>query len=475
MADERQGPQPAGDEDRARDGSPPVAGRVPTGRAGRTARVGGLVAGQGARWAGTRAANRLRSPERAQEAERDRNAAILAKLVDQLSQMRGAAMKIGQMLTVELDDLPDEQERELREMLATLRDRVPPMPFEKIEKLLRTELGGPLGTVFSEFDEQAFAAASIGQVHRARTRGGDEVAVKVQYPGIAEAVDTDLCNAKLLLPLVRRLAPGLDAGAMAAEMSERIHEELDYELEAHSQRRIERLMRDEPLIHIPHVHTSICTRRVLVSEYVDGERVGALHDVDQQFRDAFGETVFRFFFGLAYRDRIALGDPHPGNYLWHRDGRVTFLDFGLARDLSAARVAAEAAIARSVRDDDPATLMNALIAAGYLPANRASEVEPEFALRILRHAITWYAVPGFRRFGEARADRGRERERERPDGAQREAAKRQINQFTIPPDAILLRRMHGLVLGLLTSLHAGADWGGIAAAHFDAQPFPRPE
>lgn len=152
--------------------------------------------------------------------------------------------------------------------------------------------------------------------------------MKVQYPGVAEAVETDLRNAMLLVPLVKRLAPGLDAQALAAEMRERIAEELDYELEAQNQRRIERLMRGHPFISVPRVCTDLSTRRVLVSEYIEGERFGAVRRADEAQRDRYGEIVLRFFFGLPYRDQIALGDPHPGNYLLRRDGPVCFLDFG---------------------------------------------------------------------------------------------------------------------------------------------------
>jgi predicted unusual protein kinase regulating ubiquinone biosynthesis (AarF/ABC1/UbiB family) len=185
----------------------PEAKKLPSGRVARTARVGGLAAGQGVRWAGMRAANRVRTPERAAAAEQERTAALVHELVDQLGRMRGAAMKVGQMISmVDFDGLPEDQQDELQQKLATLRDSIPPVPFARLEKLLRKEFGGPLSSVFAEFDERAFAAASIGQVHRARTLDGAEVVVKVQYPGVAEAVETDLRNAMLLVPLIKRLA-----------------------------------------------------------------------------------------------------------------------------------------------------------------------------------------------------------------------------------------------------------------------------
>jgi predicted unusual protein kinase regulating ubiquinone biosynthesis (AarF/ABC1/UbiB family) len=393
----------------------------------------------------------------------------VSELVDQLGQMRGAAMKVGQMLSmVEFDGLDAEQQDELQRKLATLRDGIPPVPFDRLEKLLRKELGAPLGNVFSDFDRRAFAAASIGQVHRATTVDGEEVAVKVQYPGVAEAVETDLRNAMLLIPLVKRLAPGLDAKALATEMRERIGEELDYELEAQNQRRLARLMRGHPFISVPRVHTDLSTRRVLVSEYVDGAGFEAVRRADEAERDRYGEIVFRFFFGLLYRDRIALGDPHPGNYLLRVDGRVCFLDFGLLRDIDGGHVEAEAAIALAAREEDAAALKDALVAGGYLPADRADSVDATFALRLLRHAIKWYAVPGERRFSTNREQRGRDRER--PSEEERGEIKDQVNQFTLPPESVLIRRMHAMVAIVLHNLRAGADWGGIAAEYLHGEP-----
>ena len=451
------------------DDPPPEARKLPTGRLARTARVGGLVTGQGLRWAGMRTANRVRTPERAAAAQRERTAAAVQQLVDQLGQMRGAAMKVGQMMSmVEFDGLPEDQRDELQNRLAALRDDVPPVAFADLEKLMRREFGGPLERVFSEFDERAFAAASIGQVHRATTVDGDDVAVKIQYPGVAEAVETDLRNAMLLVPLVKRLAPGLDAKALAVEMRERVGDELDYELEAQNQRRIERLMRGHPFVRVPRIRTDLSTRRVLVSEYVEGKRFEAVRRADEAQRDRYGEIVFRFYFGLLYRHRLALGDPHPGNYLLCPDGRVCFLDYGLLRDVDESRVAAERAIALAVREQDAAHLKAALLDGGYLPAGRADAVDADFALSLMQMALNWYAVPGERRF--ARDDARRGSDREPADSEQRAAMRLQVNQFTLPPEAILIRRMHGIVAVVLGQLRTGADWGAIAAEYLRAAP-----
>ena len=420
-----------------------------------------------------RTANRVRRRDRVAAAQRVRTAALVAQLVDQLGQMRGAAMKLGQMLSmVEFDGLPEDERERLQGRLAALRDDVPPVKFAALEKLMRQELGGRIGDLFSDFDERAFAAASVGQVHRATTRDGQSVAVKIQYPGVSESVETDLRNASLLLPLVRRLAPGLDSRAMLAELRERIGEELDYELEAQHQRRIERLMRGHPFLRIPRVRTDLSTRRVLVSEYVDGEGFETVRRASQDERDRYGEIVFRFFFGLLYRDRIALGDPHPGNYLLCPDRRVCFLDFGLLRDVDAARVASERAIANAVATRDAHALKAALVAGGYLPAARADAVHAETAMVLMRMAIKWYAVPGTRRFSPEGS--GRDGRRDRPEAAQRAGFKEQVNQFTVPADAVLLRRMHGIVAIVLRQLRAGANWGAIAAEYLHGAPASTP-
>lgn len=209
-----------------------------------------------------------------------------------------------------------------------------------------------------------------------------------------------------------------------------------------------------------------------MSEYIEGERFEAVRRAEESRRDHYGEILFRFFFGLLYRDRIALGDPHPGNYLLRPDGRVGFLDFGLLRDVDAARVGAERAVALAVRDRDATGVKAALIEGGYLPAGRADAVDEDWALRMMRMATKWYAVPGDRRFSLEHSGRGRARERhgEHADSEQRAAGKMQVNQFTLPPESILIRRMHGIVVIVLGQLRAGADWGAIAAEYLHGAP-----
>jgi predicted unusual protein kinase regulating ubiquinone biosynthesis (AarF/ABC1/UbiB family) len=437
-----------------------MAEAPPTSRFARTGRVGGLVAGQGLRWAGTRAANLVRSPERAEAATGERAAALARELVEQLGRMRGAAMKIGQVLsTVDFTAIPESEREAFKQTLATLRDDVPPLPWSKLEKLVRSELGGPVAAHFAEFEHEAFAAASIGQVHRAVTLDGDAVAVKVQYPGMAEAVEIDLRNLGLLLPLVKRLAPGLDVRALAAELRERVAEELDYEIEAANHRSIARAWRGHPFAHVPEVHTALSSRRVLVTELLEGRRFEEVKGLGARERDRFGEIVFRFFFGTLNHLGRASGDPHPGNYLLLDDGRVGFLDFGLMRVVDPGYLAGEQAIARAAAAGDAAAVHRGMAALGYLP--EPSEFDPGTLLEQLRAGAEWYFEPGPRRITPAHVTELMDRGREYLDD---------LRRMTLPPQALLIRRMEGLVFQTLGELRARADWAAIGAEYHAGEP-----
>jgi predicted unusual protein kinase regulating ubiquinone biosynthesis (AarF/ABC1/UbiB family) len=437
----------------------------PTGRVNRTARFGGLVAGQSLRYAGTRLANRTRSEEGAQRAMEERSMSIARELVEQLGQMRGAAMKVGQVLsTVDFVAIPEEEREHFKETLASLRDQVPPVPFKRMEKLIREELGGPVSEFFSDFEEEAFAAASIGQVHRATTTDGRQVAVKVQYPGVAEAVEADLRNIQVFLPLVKRLAPGLDAKALAAELRERVSEELDYELEAQNQRQVERAFRGHPFIHVPAVDTSLSTRRVLVTEYVAGLRFPEVKRLDEADRDRFGEILFRFYYSLLLRLSRVSGDPHPGNYLLRPDGRVTFLDFGLMRQIDPEYLAGEQALARAVVAGDAEETYRWFAKLGYLPEPEAFESDAVLAQLTL--AGEWFLVPGFRRLSPEYVSELME-----AGGSPRSPYFDQMRRQTVPPQALLIRRMEALIFAVLGELRAGADWHALASEFFaDAPP-----
>jgi len=437
---------------------------VPTSRVARTARLGGLVAGQGARWAGTRAANAFRSDERSDEAQAQRAMATANELVARLGEMKGAAMKIGQVLsTIDFDLIPESEREQFKEKLAELRDDAPRVPFAKQRKLMESELGGRLSDVFAAFDETPVAAASIGQVYRARTHEGVEVAVKVQYPGIAEAVETDLRNMNILLPLVKRLAPGLDVKAIAAELRDRIGEELDYEIEAQNHRRVARAFRDHPFIRVPGVDTALSTRRVLVTEWAEGLAFDAVKALPEAERDRFAEICFRFFFGLLTREHIAAGDPHPGNVLLADDGKVVVLDFGLIRHVEPEYLEAERGLARAVLARDAAQVKRSMAELGYLP--EPDGFTGDGLLAQLLVAAEWYFDPAFRRLDPEYVRYTLEQ-----GSSPRSPFFAQMRRQTVPPEALLIRRMEGLLFAVLGELRAGADWGAMAQEYIAGAP-----
>ena len=308
--------------------------------------------------------------------------------------------------------------------------------------------------VLETIDPEPAAAASIGQVYRARTLDGREVAVKVQYPGIAEAVESDMRNLRLLSPLLRQMMPGLDVKPLLAELRERIVEECDYELEASNHGRLARHWRGHPFVHVPAVDTELSRRRVLVTEWVDGMSFDEVVGQPDAVRDRYAEIVYRFFYGTALELGLALGDPHPGNYLLAADGRVAFFDFGMLRHLPPDYLRREAVIARGVRERDNATVMRGMRELGYLPGE-PSDWDGELLMQYMAE-VSWWAyseVP--LRLEPADLWRGAEALRERDGRAHIE----QLRRMTLPPEALLLRRMESLLFQTVATARASAPWG----------------
>ena len=333
------------------------------------------------------------------------------------------------------------------------------VPFKNIKKVVEQDLDEKIGDVFETFEETPFALASLGQVHRARTSDGDDVAVKVQHPGVAEAAEADLRSVGVVAPMLKRLAPGLDAGAVLGELRERISDELDYEVEAQHQRRLERRLRGHPHVRIPHVHTALSARRVLVTEYVAG--TAAIADLPDAERDRAGEIAFRFYGGLMWRDGLIAGDPHPDNCLLCPDGRLCFLDFALLREADAKTVAGEQAVMRALAEVDAARVHAGLSALGYLP----EEFDPEALLEHLTVAGDWMVASGRRRLDPEYAAQVREQGYP-PRSPHFEAMRR----MSMPAATLLARRLELQLLALLGAWRAEADWGAISAEYRSGAP-----
>jgi predicted unusual protein kinase regulating ubiquinone biosynthesis (AarF/ABC1/UbiB family) len=327
------------------------------------------------------------------DARGDARALSLAEeLGGQLGRLKGAGPKLRQFLSMVQLDRPGEGELPA---LGALPNGARAVPFGRVRRVIEQDLGARVSELFAEVEEEPFAVASLGQVHRARTSDGDHVAVKVQQPGVAEAVAADLRNVGLVGPIIKRLAPGLDAGAVLAELRERISDELDYEIEAQNQRRLERRFRGHPHVRLPRVYTDLSTRRVLVTEFVEGLRGEEIKRLGDAERDRIGEIAFRFYFGLVWRGGVVAGDPHPDNCIVCPDGRLCLLDFGLLRDLEADYLAGERDIERAVADDDPQRVHDGLSSLGYLPDSES--FDRDALLEHLATAGEWRLAHGSRR------------------------------------------------------------------------------
>ncbi len=302
------------------------------GRLRRTLWVAGLGARVGTGYATTAARKVFASAERKVELDREREMRTADQITERLGHMKGAMMKLGQMASYLDNGLPEP----LRLSLQQLQSSAPPMSSELAETVLREEFGKGVDELFIEWDPNPIAAASIGQVHRALIRdpesGGERaVAVKIQYPGVDRAIEADLKNADLLGALLALGFKGLDPEEMVSEIRERLIEELDYQREASNQRLFADFYRGHPFINVPEVIDHLSSARVLTTDLVVGHSWQELLTWSQEERNLAAETLFRFVFRSLYRFHMFNGDPHPGNYVFHGNGRVSFLDFGLIK------------------------------------------------------------------------------------------------------------------------------------------------
>jgi predicted unusual protein kinase regulating ubiquinone biosynthesis (AarF/ABC1/UbiB family) len=351
-------------------------GRLGRSWVGRNARLVRMGAKVGSTYATTAARKTFASSERREALDRDREFRTAEQVAAELGQMKGALMKLGQMASYVSDGLPEP----MRLALAQLQQDAPPMSTGLARATVEAELGAPIEELFVEFDDEPIAAASIGQVHRAiiRDEHGNEraVAVKVQYPGVGDAIAADLRNADMLGALLKQSFGGLDPSEMVDEIKIRLADEVDYDLEAANQKMFADYYRDHPFIRIPEVVDGYCTKRILTTELANGRRWSEMIDDSQEVRDRVGEVIFRFVFRSLYRFGAFNGDPHPGNYLFHDDGSVTFLDFGLVKHFTSDELQVfSSMVEAAVVDNNPAEFRRIVEDSGML--RRGAPVDTE--------------------------------------------------------------------------------------------------
>jgi predicted unusual protein kinase regulating ubiquinone biosynthesis (AarF/ABC1/UbiB family) len=441
--------------------------QIPTGKVRRATSTTAALGPSGAKLAGSMITSMARSPERAREVLEQRHIEMADQALAVLGNLRGGAMKIGQLASfVDVDFLPPEYRAIYQERLAGLRDAAPAMSWAKVKRVIESELEQPVEEAFASISQNALAAASIGQVHQAVLHDGRRVAVKVQYPEIADALAADLDVASVLIRLGKAIAPGIDPQVVAGELRERVLEELDFELEAQQQRTFARAYRGHPFIYVPEVVTALSRRRVMVCEWVDGMRFEAMLALDQEARDRIGEILVRFFFGSGQRVGRFNNDPHPGNYLLMEDGRMAFLDFGNTTVVSDSWRELARGVLRAAIDGDLEGFAHGMDNLGYV--RRLDRLDRELLFNQTIAIADWYL-----RDEELQID---------PDYVAGvvaalldpralEGSFRLARQIKVPPEEIWLRRMETSVLAVLGQLHAKRNWHRILLElDFDQSP-----
>jgi len=390
-----------------------------------------------------------------------------------LGRSKGALMKAGQMLSfVSRGPVAGKEFQSIYQAALTrLRDDAPPMAPELARAVLERELGRPTESVFAQFEWEPLAAASIGQVHAARLPDGREVAVKIQYPGVAAAIHADLQNTELLatfLSLMGGLSPRkmeLDLRGMAKEISARIIEELDYRLEAANQTEFADLYRGHPFIHIPEVIGELCSDRVLTQELVQGKPWSEALIAEQGLRNSWGEAVQRFVFGTYQRFYVFHADPHPGNYLFHDDGSVSFLDFGCVKRFRRDQAEITNLIVRECLRGDVLATWKAAVEIGFFSSS--GEVSPQEVFDYFREPYEMYwaeqpftVTPEYvAAFIERRFS---------PTGPSGNAYRHAV----APPEYALTSRIEMGAMSVIAELRATNYWGSIAAERLEnARPF----
>ncbi len=375
-----------------------------------------------------------------------------------MGDMKGAVMKFGQIMSLMSGVVPDEMSAQL----ATLQSNAPPMSYHLVEEVFQGEFSRPPSKVFRKFEHEPFAAASIGQVHSATLHDGTRVAVKVQYPGVREAIGHDLANAGMLISMAGVVSRGLDAGPIISDLKDGILSELDYLHEAASQQRFYDEFDGHAFIRVPRVYHDLTTGCVLVQEYIDGKPFAATAEMDEAQRQRVAEIVFRYAFGSIYRHHLFNGDPHPGNYLLLDDGSVAFVDYGCVAEFSAETIAGFVRILRAVMDDQHEEWRAAVEAAGILQAGAP------FTTEELWDHMRWYWAPVLEDEVTFTPDLAAELVRR---NTQTTGIGGRINKHcNVPEGTVFLTRINFGLAGLLGNLHARGPWRGIIREYIDGAP-----
>jgi predicted unusual protein kinase regulating ubiquinone biosynthesis (AarF/ABC1/UbiB family) len=338
---------------------------VPSGRLSRFGHFGRLAGGVAGGMI-AEGARRISAGERPRLQDMLLTPGNVGKVADRLSHLRGAAMKLGQMISLDAGDMLP---AELGAIMARLRENAHHMPQAQLQRVLSEQWGYDWRRHFQRFEPRPIAAASIGQVHRALTRDGRELAIKVQYPGVRESIDADVDNVATLLRLSRLLPPQLDIAPLLAEAKRQLAEEADYEREGAQMTLFGTLFADDPGVVVPMLDRELTTDRVLAMTFLAGRPIEALETAPQQTRDSVMKTLMSLVLRELFEFGVMQTDPNFANYRYQSDtGRLVLLDFGAARPIDPATVEAYRSLLEAGLAGDRTAVRDAAVSAGFLGA-----------------------------------------------------------------------------------------------------------
>ncbi|EOX3958833.1 ABC1 kinase family protein [Vibrio alginolyticus] len=287
----------------------------------------------------------------------------IARLTDQLAHLRGAAMKLGQMLSMDAGDV---LEPELADILSRLRSNADPMPAKQLNAVMESSLGTNWKAEFLSFNFKPIASASIGQVHQAYSDAGDNLAVKVQYPGIRKSIDSDVDNVGTLLKVVGLIPESVDYKGLLEEAKKQLHDEADYAREAQFAIRYHEALKEHPHFVVPKIHTESCSDSVLAMEFIDGSPIEQIEHYDQSTRDFVMHSLLELLFRELFEFKMVQTDPNFANYLYIENTRqIGLLDFGATREYSERFSTGYRQAFASVVNNDEQGLNNALEQIGF--------------------------------------------------------------------------------------------------------------
>ncbi len=381
---------------------------------------------------------------RGRKAVKDPDVETVARIISSIGELKGVSMKIGQIMSYIDVELPEE----LREALSVLQTHAQPMPVDEVREIVASELGARGRALADGLEETPLAAASIGQVHSGTLPDGTEVAVKVQYPGIEDAIRSDFKPAGFGSMMSSMVYRGARIDSFIAEARARFLEECDYEHEARVQDRFAGLYAGHEVLEVPAVHLDHCSRRVLTTTLVHGSRFDEFlaSDPPKELRDLFGRSLFAFYIGTLFQHGLYNCDPHPGNYLFLPGDRIAMLDHGCVREFTPPFVEKLANLTRAVHADEHDGLHAAFLELGMVREGKRYDYETARGLvrsfygPMLRDEEAAIDLGGGMGMGEIYR------------------SKRELMKLTLPGEFLFLFRIRFGLMSVLSRLGARANW-----------------